>query len=345
MKIAILSPFEERVPPVKYGGTELIVYYLAQILPAKGHTVFLLASGDSKTNSHLIPIVPRAIRKEKIAQDMRTRDAIKYIATGRVVEELKKLKVDIIHNNLGWRFLPFANLFKCPVLTTLHGPLTPAYQKFVHKKFKNYPFISISNSQRKPLNLNYVKTIYNGIDLKNFHLNLKPKDYFAFLGRMSPEKGAKQAIEVAKIAGVKLKMAAKIDVVDKEYFEKELKPFIDSKQIEFIGEIGPRDKDSFLKNARGLLAPLQWEEPFGLFIVEAQACGAPVIALKRGAAPEIIKHGKTGFVVKTLNEMVSAIKNIDSIEREECRKWVEKNFTAERMVKEYEEVYRKLVNH
>lgn len=353
MKIALLAPFEESVPPYKYGGTELIVYYLAQIL-SKKHSVFLLATGDSKTKANLVPIFPRSIRKEKISQDIQIRESLKYVGTAKVVQELKKINPDIIHNHLGWRFLPFVPFFKIPVLTTLHGPLNIPYQQFVYSQFKNFPFVSISNSQRKPFKvLNFVATVYNGIDVKQFNFNDKPKgDYFAFLARMSPEKGPLQAIQAAKKAGIKLKMAAKVDIVDKIYFERKIKPLIDGKQIRFIGEIGAKEKNEFLKNAKGLLCPLQWEEPFGLFMIEAMACGTPVIAFNRGSVPEIIKNGETGFICKPndLNSMVKAIKKVYQMPEKEyskmrylCRKHVEKNFTAEKMVSEYEKIYKKIV--
>ena len=343
MKIAILAPFEESVPPQKYGGTELIVYHLCQIL-AKKHSVFLLATGDSKTKARLIPIFPRSIRKEKISQDMKFRESLKYIGLAKVVKELKKIKVDIIHNHIGWRFLPYAPLFDCPVATTLHGPLDVPYQQFVYGQFKNLPYISISNSQRRPFKLNYAATVYNGIDINLFDFNDKPKgDYFAFLARMSPEKGPVHAIKIAKKAGIKLKMAAKVDAVDREYFEKEVKPLIDGKQIKFIGEICPVEKNNFLRNAKGLLVPLQWEEPFGLFMIEAMACGTPVIAFRRGSVPEVVKDKKTGFIVKTTDQMVSAIKKIDQIKRSDCRDWVEKYFTDKIMVDNYEKVYREII--
>lgn len=345
MRIAILAPFEEQVPPQKYGGTELIVYYLCQILPQRGHKVYLFASGDSGTRSQLIPIFPRAIRKEKIAQEMKFREALKYLGVGKLVEELRKIKVDIIHNHLGWRFLPFASFFKCPVLTTLHDPPDISYQKFVYRKFKNYPFVSISKSQRKLLpSLNYAANVYNGIDLKKLIFKEKPEDgYLSFLGRMSPEKGPFEAIQIAKKSGRKLKMAAKIDLVDKKYFEAKIKPLIDGKQIEFMGEIGPKEKNDFLRDSSALLAPLQWEEPFGLFMVEAMACGTPVIAFKRGSAQEIVEHGKTGFVVEDVKEAVEAVKKIGQIERLACRERVEKNFTAEKMVDNYEKVYSRII--
>lgn len=366
MKIAILAPFEESVPPQKYGGTELIIYYLCQLL-CKNHSVFLFAAGDSKTKARLIPIFPRSIRKEKISQDMKIRESLKYMGMAKVVKELKKIKVDIIHNHIGWRFLPFAALFKSPVVTTLHGPLNVSYHQFVYGQFKKFPFVSISNSQRKPFpNLNYVATVYNGIDIKEFNFSDKPKgDYFAFLARMSPEKGPVLAMKVAKKAGVKLKMAAKIDIVDKEYFNKKVKPLIDGKHIKFLGEIGTKEKNNFLENARGLLLPLQWEEPFGLMMIESMATGTPVIAFARGSVPEIIKDGKTGFIVnpsakdirgnwlvkKTgIEGMIEAVNKIYNIPkhdyldmRKNCRQFVEEKFTTERMVSEYEKIYYEII--
>ena len=344
MKIALLAPFEESIPPLKYGGTELIVFYLANMLSKRGHTVFLFASGDSKTSANLIPVFPRAIRKEPYASNLKIRDAIKYIGISKLVKELKKLDIDIIHNHIGWRFLSFVSFFSVPTITTLHGPLDIAYQKFIYSRFKKYNFVSISNSQRKPLPaLNYIATVYNGIDVKTFKFNNKPKDYFAFLGRMSPEKGPVQAIKIAKATGIKLKMAAKVDTVDVDFFEKEVKPLIDNKQIEFLGEITQSKKSDFLRNAQGLIAPIQWKEPFGLFFIEAMACGTPVITLKKGATLEVIKNGKSGFISNNLSEAVKAVKNIKKIKREDCRKWVETNFTVEKMVKNYEKVYQEIL--
>lgn len=344
MRIALLAPLEESVPPEKYGGTELIVFYLADILPKRGHDVFLLASGDSKTSAKLMPVSPRSIRKEPHGSDLKIRDALKYIGISKIVKELKKINVDIIHNHIGWRFLPFISFFSAPTITTLHGPLNIKYQKFMYNRFKKCNLVSISNSQRKPLpSLNYVATVYNGIDIKNFDFNERPKDYFAFLGRMSSEKGPVQAIQIAKKAGVKLKMAAKVDAVDVDFFQKKVKPLIDNKQIEFLGEIPKEKKNDFLRNALGLIAPIQWEEPFGLFFTEAMACGTPVITLKKGSAPEVVKNGESGFVSDNLKDAVKAVKNINKIKRQNCRKWVEDNFTSEGMVDNYEKVYQKIL--
>lgn len=344
MKIIQLASFEERVPPLKYGGTELIVSNITEELVKRSHKVYLLASGDSKTSAKLIPVFSTSMRQLPEAKDMKIRDALKFIGVGKMLELLNNIKADIIHNHLGWRFLAFANFATCPVVTTLHGPLSVPYMQYIHKKFAQFNFVSISNSQRKPLpELNFVSTVYNGIDISKFEFNDKPEDYFAFLGRMSPEKGPIQAIQIAKLAGVKLKMAAKIDAVDTEYFKKEVEPLIDGKQIEFIGEIGPEEKSDFLKNAIGLIAPIQWEEPFGLFFIEAMACGTPVIACKRGSVPEIVKNGENGFIVETVEEGAKAVKKIETIDRMGCRKHVEKYFTTEKMVDGYEKVYEKIL--
>ena len=343
MKIVQLSPFEEPVPPKKYGGTELVVYNLCEELINLGHEVFLLASGDSKTRAKLVPVFKKSIRKLPEARDMKIRDALKFIGIGTIMNLLRNLKPDIIHNHIGWRMLPFSPLFNAPCVTTLHGPLDIAYQRFVYDKFSDSPFVSISNNQREPLlKLNYTSTVYNGIDVTRFPFSDDTKGYFAFLGRMSPEKGPVQAIKMAKIAGVKLVMAAKVDATDVAYFEKQVKPLIDGKQIIFLGEVGHAIKVKLLKNAVALLAPIQWREPFGLFFVEAMACGTPVITYNRGSASEIVATGKTGFVVTTENQFLNAIKRIGQIKRRDCRERVENNFSSAIMAQNYLRVYEKL---
>ncbi len=340
MKIVQLAPFEEAVPPPKYGGTELVVYNLTQELVKRGHKVYLIASGDSKTNAKLLSIFPKALRKYPEAKDMKMRDSLKFIGVGKVLEYLKDLDVDIIHNHIGWRLLPFTPLLKKPVITTLHGPLDIKYQKTIYGQFKKANFVSISNNQKEPLpDLNYIATVYNGIDIKKFPFSEKRGNYLAFLGRMSPEKGPVEAIKVAKKSSLELKIAGKIDVVDKEFFEKKVAPFIDNKQIKFLGETNHKEKVELLKNAKALLTPIQWREPFGLFFVEAMACGTPVIAFNRGSVPEIIKDGETGFIVRNVEEMAEAIKNIDKISRKKCRERVEKYFTVGKMADGYEKVY------
>lgn len=344
MKVAIVAPFEESVPPYKYGGTELVVHNLTEQLVKMGHDVTLLASGDSRTDAKLEFIFEKSLRGIPELFDMKLRDVYKLIGIGKVVSYLVENKFDIIHNHIGWRLLPFENIFGCPVVTTLHGPLDVSYQQKVYGEYKQSNYISISINQRKPMpELNFVANIYNGIDIDEFKQNYEPKDYFAFLGRMSPEKGPVQAIQVARKAGVKLIMAAKVDVVDKEYFKKEVEPLIDNDQIKFIGEVSHSEKVEFLGSARGLIAPIQWEEPFGLFFIEAMACGTPVLAIRRGSVPEIVKDNKTGFICDSVEEIAEKIKRIDEIDRKSCFKHVKNNFSSEKMAKEYIEAYKKIM--
>lgn len=359
MKIVQIAPFEESVPPKKYGGVELVIYNIVQELVRKGHQVYLIASGDSQTKAKLLPVFPKTLRTYTEAQDMKTRDSLKFIGVGKVLEYLKNIDADIIHNHLGWRLLPFSQIIKMPIITTLHGPLHIDYQKLVYGKFKKNKYISISKNQKESFpSLNYIGTVYNGIDLKKFQFSVKAKDYLAFLGRMSPEKGPVEAIKSAKRSGFKLKMAAKIDVVDKDFFKIKVSPLINHKQIDFLGEVNHKRKAELLKNAKALLCPIQWREPFGLFFIEAMACGTPVIAFNRGSVPEIIKDGETGFIVAPFNKkakpniegFVKAIKKIYQMPETEykkmrynCRKHVEKNFSLEKMTSEYEKIYYRIL--
>jgi len=348
VKIAQIAPIEEVVPPRKYGGTETIVSHLTEELVRRGHEVTLFASGDSTTKANLVPLVPQAVRivTQSIGQE-KVREAWKYLAIARLSEEIEKNKFDVIHQHFGWRVTPFENSFNAPAVATCHIPLDPDYIQLIYREYKHNNYISISDAQRKPMpKLNFVGTVYNGVDLSQFTYSPKGEDYFAFLGRMSLEKGPKQAILAAKKAGVKLKMAAKIDAVDVPYFKKEIEPLIDGKQIKYVGEVGPKERDSFLGGARALLALIQWEEPFGLYFVEAMACGTPVIAVNRGSAPEVIQDRKTGFLVskeRGVDEAAAAIRKLEQIDRSACRTHVEQNFTVEKMVDGYEAVYAKLL--
>lgn len=346
MKIALLSPFEECVPPEKYGGTELVVSNLAETLVSMGHEVHLLATGDSETKAVLHPVMERALRKESYAEDQSMRNAIKFVGISNVIKIMQDLDIEIIHNHIGWRYLPFSNHFKIPTLTTLHGPMNIGYQNILYNMFPEHPYISISNSQREPLpNLNYLSTVYNGIDLDKFDFSELQGEYLVFLGRMSPEKGPKQAIEIAKKFGMKLLMAAKIDSVDIGYYEKEIEPLIDGKNIIYLGEIGPAEKNELLGNAYALLAPIQWREPFGLFMIEAMACGTPVVATDMGSVSEILVEGETGYIVENkISNFVEALKKIPLISRFKCRQHVEKNFTKETMTKNYLNVYCSLID-
>jgi len=343
LKIAQLAPPYISVPPKKYGGTELIVYYLCQELTKRGHNVTLFASGDSKTSATLEWV----FKKELYSQKINWQDPFYPLLHATLIFK-KNYNFDIIHNHFHYFGLCFCAGAKTPFLTTYHGDFltaekNPAKYEILNQ-FKNTNFISISNAQRKTtsIKLNFIKTIYNGIDIKKFEFSPKKGKYLAYLGRITPKKGILEAIEIAKKTNLPLKIAAKIDKnlpADIEFFEKKVKPLLKDKKIKYIGEITQNQKSSFLKNAIALLNPIQWEEPFGLVMVESMACGTPVIAFNRGSVPEVVKDKKTGFVVNNINEAVKAVKKIDQIKREDCRKWVEEKFTVERMVDEYEKVY------
>lgn len=368
MKIAQIATVEECVPPVKFGGVELIVSGITEELVHRGHEVTLFATGDSTTKAKLVPLVPRAIRviTPDIGQE-KLRESWKYLALANIIKKLKKENFDIIHQHVGWRMTPIEEIFDSPTVATCHSPLSHDYIQLVYGQFPQNNYITISNAQRNPMpNLNFVATVYNGIDLKHFTYSPHSQNYFAFLARMSPQKGPKEAIIAAKGAGVKLKMASKIDAVDKLYYAKEVEPLVDSKTIEHVGEIGQVEKDKFLNGAKGLLAPIQWEEPFGLFFIEAMACGTPVVTFSRGSVPEIIKDGETGFIVNAsdsdkrgnwivkrtgiegLKEAIELLERMPEKKyramRKACREHVEKNFTVEKMVDGYEKVYQKVIN-
>ena len=344
MKIAMLAPFEEPVPPKKYGGTELVVYNLTEQLVKMGHEVTLLATGDSTTSAKLEPIFEKSLRSDPEVNKFDLRDVYKYIGVGKVMAYLQKNKFDIVHNHIGWRVLAMSELITTPSLTTLHGPLDIQYQQKVYDLFKNSNYVSISQSQRKPMpELNYVATVYNGIDISKFKFFPIPKDYFAFLGRMSPEKGPVQAIQIAKKMGAKLVMAAKVDAVDEKYFKEKVEPLIDGEQIKFIGEVDHAGKLELLGNAKALIAPIQWEEPFGLFFIEAMACGTPVITMNRGSVPELIINEKTGFICENEDQAAEKIKIIDSIDGKACFDHVNNNFSSERMAEGYLAAYNKVL--
>lgn len=344
MNIAILAPFEESVPPKKYGGTELVVYNVTQELIKKGHQVTLVAAGNSRTDAKLVKIFETSVREMPDAINMDLRNAYKYIGMGKVAEYFYGNKFDVIHNNLGWRLLAFEKILGSPVITTLHGPLDIPYQQKVYGTYKTSNYASISLSQRKPMpELNFVANVYNGLDMDKFKFFPDSGDYFAFLGRMSPEKGPVQAIQAAKAAGVKLVMAAKVDAVDKKYFESEVKPLIDNEQIQFIGEVDHAGKLELLGHAKALLGLIQWEEPFGLFFTESMACGTPVIAMNRGSVPELVKDGVTGYICNTQEEAVAAIAKVGGLDRKTSYEHVLKNFSSVKMAEDYLAAYKKII--
>ena len=354
LKIAQIAPPWINVPPKKYGGIELIISHLTEELIKRGHKVTLFASGDSITKAKLISAFPNALYNIGIPW---TNAFCPLFHAAVSFEKLEKF--DIIHNHFDYFGLAFSSLIKTPMITTFHSDLTtaeknPAKYQFL-KKFKKSRFVSISNNQRKSkLNLNFVSTIYNGINLNEFEFSGKSQNYLVWLGRITEKKGLIEAIRASKKAKLRLKIAAKIDknhLPDVEFYNKKVKPLIDGKQIQYLGEINSRRRNNLLKNALALLNPIKWNEPFGLVMPEAMACGTPVIAFNRGSVPEIVKNGKTGFVVSEFDKnrkinikgLVNAIKKIDQIDRRECRKHVEENFTIKKMVDGYEKVYEKIL--
>jgi glycosyltransferase involved in cell wall biosynthesis len=310
-----------------------------------GHDVTLLAPGDSRTAARLVPTVPESLRAHAGSQFDVLRDRYKWIVTGKAVELLEDGDFDIIHNHLGWRLLPFARRFKHKLVTTLHSPLEPPEQQVVLEPYAGYAYVSISLNQRKGMpGLHFAGNAYNGIDVERFTVGDGSGGYLAFLGRMSPEKGPVDAIKAAKASGQRLRMAAKVDVVDKEYFESEVLPLVDGKQIEFIGEVGHDQKVEFLGKARALLMPIHWEEPFGLVNIEAMACGTPVIGYTRGALPEIIEDGISGFLCDDVDAMAKRVGDLEKISRQACRARTEALFSKRHMAQAYLEIYQAVLD-
>ena len=336
MKIAQVAPLYESVPPKLYGGTERVVYYLIEELARLGHEVSLYASGDSKTSATLIADVPEALRlKQESCEDML---APHIVQLENVLERANEF--DIIHFHNDYLHFPFTNNLKVPHVTTLHGKLTIPELQLVYNKFRSQPVVSISYSQRTPLpQANFVATVYHGLPENLFAAGNGEEGYFAFLGRISPEKGCDRAIEVAIATNTPIKIAAKIDKADYDYFQEEIKHLFDHPLVNYIGEINEEQKAGFLENAKALLFPIDWSEPFGIVLIEAMASATPVIAWNMGSVPEIIEDGKNGFIVSSMDEMINAVDRLSLIERKTVRKIFEARFTAKRMATDYLKVY------
>ena len=340
MRIAQVAPLWERVPPPAYGGVELVVGLLTDELVRRGHEVTLFASGDSISLAKLTSVHPRALRLDRTIKDYSVYEMLNLASVYERAEEF-----DIIHSHVGHGTLAYANLVTTPTVHTLHGIFTPDNEK-IFSFGKKQPYVNISDAQREPrLGLNYLATVYNGIDVSSYEFHAQPENppYLAFLGRMSPEKGAHLAIEIAKETGWHLKMAGKVDVVDVEYFEKEIKPHIDGKQIEYLGEANHAQKNALMGGAVATLFPITWREPFGLVMVESMASGTPVIAIKLGSTEEVISHGKTGFLCNNIQECISAIDQVTDLDRYACRQHVENIFSVKHMTDGYEAVYQQVI--
>ncbi len=338
MRIAQVAPLFESVPPKLYGGTERVVYYLTEELVKRGHEVVLYASGDSKTSARLVPIVPEALRLAGVKEP----NPYVIMQITKVIEDARKF--DIIHSHIDFYGFPFERLTGVPTLHTMHGRLDLEFYPDTIRHYPELKLISISNSQRKPLpKANFVATVYHGLPKDLYSYNENPENYLLFLGRISPEKRPDLAIKIAIKAGLKLIIAAKIDRADKEYYETCVKDLMKHPLVEYIGEVNDKEKNELIGKAMALLMPIDWPEPFGLTAIEALACGTPVIARPCGALPEIVVDGKVGFLRKDLDDLVKAVKEVEKIERKECRKHFEKYFTVERMVDDYEKVYMKVL--
>ena len=341
MRIAQVAPLFESVPPPRYGGTERVVSYLTEALVGRGHDVTLFASGDSRTSATLVPVVERASRFDATSAEGFWVDTVRELD----MVAARADEFDVIHCHVDYFAFPVTRLLRTPVVHTLHGRLDLPYLQPLYRHFTDVPLVSISDAQRRPLEtcgVRWAGTVYHGQPLARYPLGDGGGDYLAFLGRCSPEKLVDVAIEVARRVGMTLKIAAKVDEKDRDYFKETIEPLLDDPLIDFIGEIGDDDKAAFLGGARALVFPIDWPEPFGLVMVEAMACGTPVVTRPCGAAPEVVAHGRTGFVVDTLTELVDAVQRIGELDRAECRRHVEARFSVARMIDGYEAVYRGL---
>ena len=338
MRIAQLASLIEKIPPRKYGGIERFVHYLTEELIRRGHDVTLFATADSETKGTLVASAPHPLREIYVADTT----AFTLLNVSRVYKNADKF--DIIHNQLDYYALPTAAFSPTPTITTLHGSIN-LENKHIYEEYKDQHFVSVSNSQRIGSNhLNWRATIYHGIPIEKFPFNSQPKDYLLYVGRISLEKGTHIAMDVAGALNKKLIIAAKLDKVDVDYFNRYVAPRLYNENINWVGEVGDAERNKLMSEAICLLHPVTWPEPFGLTMIEAMACGCPVVAFREGSIPEVVKDKKTGFVVEKEKEMIQAVEKIKFISRRACRKHVEKNFNLKRMVDAYEKLYYEIVN-
>lgn len=339
MRIAQVAPLFESVPPQKYGGTERVVSYLTEELVHQGHEVTLFASGDSLTSARLVPACERSLRPEG-----RCTDAMSYHLPMLEAVFREKDRFDIIHFHVDYLHYPLSRRERHVHITTLHGRLDLPELANLYHEYAEMPVVSISDAQRQPLPwLNWQGTVYHGIPDKLYTFREQPGSYLAFLGRIAREKRPDRAIEIARRTGFQLKIAAKVDKSDRDYFEQEIKPLLREPRVEFVGEVGGRAKEDFLGNAYALLFPVDWPEPFGLVMVESMACGTPVIAWPNGSVPEVMVDGVTGFIVDNVEDAAQAVARISGIDRHGCRTVVQNRFSARRMARDYLDLYHRLL--
>jgi glycosyltransferase involved in cell wall biosynthesis len=338
MKIAQVAPLAEAVPPKLYGGTERVVAYLSDALVELGHDVTLFASGDSETKAKLVPIWPRALRLDPDVKDWFVPLFMQLEILARRAHEF-----DVIHSHLDYFSYPLLGRLGTPSVTTLHGRLDLPELPQLYSLYNDVPVVSISDAQRVPLpQAHYAATVLHGLPIDMLQAGSGQGGYLAFLGRISPEKAPDAAIRIAGGAGATLKIAAKVDRADQAYFDSTIEPLLSQAHVEFVGEIGEDRKEEFLGNAAGLLFPIAWREPFGLVMIEAMACGTPVIAFDQGSVPEVLEHGVTGFIVRTEAEAIEAVHRLPTLDRARIRREFERRFTAQHMATHYLDVYRRL---
>jgi glycosyltransferase involved in cell wall biosynthesis len=341
MRIAQVAPLYERVPPRLYGGTERVVSYLTEELVRLGHDVTLFASGDSETSARLVAACPRALWR-----DTDVRETLPHHV--RLMEMVFRdvSRFDVVHFHSDYIHFPLVRRHRCPSVTTLHGLVHPHDLAALFEEFRDVPLVSISKDQRRPLpEANWAGTVHHGLPRDSFTFRGDRGEYLVYLGRMSREKRVDRAIEVARRSRIPLRIAAKVYPEEQAYFNDMLAPLIRDAAplVEFVGEIGDRERDDLLGHASALLFPIEWPEPFGLVMIEALACGTPVIAWRRGSVPEVVEEGVTGYVVDGVDQAVQAVSRIDRLRRADCRRAFEERFDARRMAKDYVEVYRRVM--
>jgi glycosyltransferase involved in cell wall biosynthesis len=339
MRIAQVAPLFESTPPKLYGGTERVVSYLTEELVRQGHEVTLFASGDSQTSARLVPCCPRALWR-----DANCRETLPHHVRQMELVMREAHRFDIIHFHTDYVHFPVVGRLPCPTVTTLHGRLHPPDHQALFEAYPEVPLVSISNDQRRPLpGANWRATVYHGMPRNGHTFREAPGTYLAFLGRVSPDKGLDTAVEIARRARMPLKVAARIYPEEVHYYEEVIDPlFCASPWVEFVGEVGGRAKDEFLGNAHALLFPINWAEPFGLVMIEAMACGTPVVAFRKGSVPEVMTDGVTGFIVDGVREAVEAVHRVGDLSRRACRRTFVDRFDGARMARDYVEVYRKI---
>jgi glycosyltransferase involved in cell wall biosynthesis len=339
MRIAQLAPLAESVPPKLYGGTERVIGWLIEELVELGHEVTLFASGDSKTPAKLIPAWPRALRLGRPRSDPAIAQAALLEAIARQATDF-----DVIHAHTDWLHLPLLTRLGVPFLTTLHGRLDLPGLPDLIRKFPQAPFVSISDNQRMPLaHANWLATVYHGLPVQSLKPSYEPGSYLAFLGRLTADKGPQAAIRIARAAGMPLRMAAKLPRGERGYFKETLEPQIDGSQVQLTGEVNDKTKEKFLAAAAALLFPIDWPEPFGLVMIEAMACGTPIIAFRSGSVPEVIDHGVTGFIVDDEDDAVASLRRLAELDRPKVRARFEERFSAKRMAQDYVRNYEALI--